>query len=92
MKSPASVRALCCALFLTVAASSRADDNTKTILNATYDPASRVITLTGNKLAPKNNKQPAVDFNDVTVTATYNATTGKVLATLPAAPAPGTRF
>ena len=85
MKVLPSLRALGCALFVFTAASAWADSSdNKGILSASYDSATKVITISGSKLA-SSNKPPVVSFNGVSVPATYNPTTGKVLATLPAA-------
>ena len=91
MKLSCSLRALMCALFVLIASSARADDGrSQTILNASYNPASKVITIAGTKLS-SGNKLPTVKFNGTAVSVvTYSATTGIVTATLSSAPAAGT--
>jgi hypothetical protein len=83
-----ALRALFCAWFVVIASSALADDG-PAIGNAAFDPGSKVITITGTKPA-LGNKTPKVTFNGVAVPATYHAIPGKVLATLGAAPEPGT--
>ena len=70
------------------ATSAYADSDSSSIFSASYNPSTRVITITGAKLA-KPGKAPTVAFAGVNVPSSAPST-GTVLATLPAVPVPGT--
>lgn len=89
MKALSLIRTLACAGLLIVSTSAWADSNNKDkeILNASFDPVTKVITINGTKLG-NGSKPPKVKFNGSSVPASYSA--GVVTATLAAVPAPGT--
>ncbi|MBI5768477.1 MAG: tail fiber domain-containing protein [Verrucomicrobia bacterium] len=93
MKIPSLSRALGCALLALLAPAGRADSAAaKPLASASYDTATRVLTLSGSKLAPSAGKTQTVTVNGVTVAATYFPASGTVQATLPATPPSGTYF
>gem|GEM_PF-5097542 len=87
MKALSLIRSLACAGLVMVSTSAWADSNDKGILNASFDPVTKVITINGTKLV-HGSQTPQVKFNGSSVPASYNA--GVVTATLAAVPAPGT--
>ncbi len=91
MKSYSTLRALGCALSVIIGSTAHAADDQggKSVHNATFNPTTKVITVSGEDIG-RRNQTPRVKFNGAAVPATYNATTGQVLVTLAAVPPAGT--